>query len=247
MDSFSEKKVILITGAAQRIGATIARHLHAFGYNIAIHYRNSELPARKIAAELNNIRKDSAFLVAGDLSKAKTCVEVVQKTYAWSNRLDALINNASSFYPTPIGSVQESHWEDLINSNLTSTFFLIQAAVPFLRTTRGSIVNLSDARWSRPLPQFSVYAAAKAGIIAITRSLALELAPAVRINVVAPGAIGFPENNSIELPKEAYSHIPMKQKGCPQDIARATAFLLEETYITGHVLTIDGGMSIVSV
>ncbi|MBN9429730.1 MAG: pteridine reductase [Burkholderiales bacterium] len=243
------RPVVLVTGAARRIGAAIARHLHAQGLDVVVHYRHSQAEAAQLAAELQAQRADSALAVAGNLSDAAACADVVAQAADWHGRLDALVNNASSFYRTPLGQVDEAQWSELIDGNLKAAFFVSQAAAPWLRNARGSIVNLCDVHTERPLTQFSVYSAAKAGIVALTRALALELAPQVRVNAVSPGSLDWPEA-AVFTEEEQHAKqaaIPLQRLGRGEDIARAVAFLIQgNDYITGQVLGVDGGSSLVS-
>lgn len=241
--------VVLVTGAARRIGAGIARHLHALGCSVVLHYRHSADDARQLAASLNRSRADSALAIAADLSSAHACARVVDEAAHWKNRLDALVNNASSFYRTPLGSIDERQWSELVDGNLKAVLFATQAAAPWLRLRGGAIVNLCDVHTERPLPQFSVYTAAKAGIVALTRAHALELAPQVRVNAVAPGSLDWPEQPVFtdRERRAGEAAIPLGRLGTGHDVARAVEFLLfGNDYVTGHVLNVDGGASLVS-
>lgn len=241
--------VVLVTGAARRIGAEVARHLHALGSDVVVHYRRSAAEADGLVSELEAARAGSALAVAGDLSQAAECARVVETAARWKGRLDALVNNASTFYRTPIGSIDERQWTELVDGNLKAALFTSQAAVPWLRAHGGAIVNVCDVHTERPLPQFSVYSAAKAGMVALTRALALELAPGVRVNAVAPGSLDWPEHVVFsEAERRAkLGAIPLGRLGTGQDIARAVAFLISgNDYVTGHVLAVDGGASLVS-
>lgn len=242
-------RVVLITGAARRIGAQIARHLHARGFDVAIHYRSSAAPAEALAAELQATRAKSARAFEGDLSHADACARLVDAAAGWHGRLDALVNNASTFLRTPLGSIDETLWNEIVDGNLKATLFTSQAAVPWLRAHGGAIVNIADARAERPLAGFAVYAAAKAGVVALTRALALELAPRVRVNAVAPGSLDWPEHDVFtDAERRAIeAAIPLCRIGTGDDVARAVAFLLDgNDYVTGHVLHVDGGSSLVS-
>ena len=241
--------VVLVTGAARRIGAGIARHLHARGSPVVVHYRHSDDDAGRLVASLNALRPDSALAIAADLSDAQECARLVESAARWKGRLGALVNNASSFHRTPIGSIDEQQWSELIDGNLKAALFTSQAAVPWLRESGGAIVNLCDVHTERPLPQFSVYTAAKAGIVALTRALALELAPRVRVNAVAPGSLDWPETAvfSEDERRAGEAAIPLGRLGSADDVARAVEFLLfGNDYVTGHVLNVDGGSSLVS-
>lgn len=244
-----EKHVVLVTGAARRIGAQVARHLHAGGADVVVHYRHSSGEARDLVMQLDALRADSARAVEADLARIDECERLVEAAASWRGRLDGLVNNASTFHRSAIGTIDQSQWHDLIDGNLKAALFTTQAAVPWLRRSRGAIVNVCDVRGERPLPGFSVYAAAKAGVVAITRSLALELAPQVRVNAVAPGSLDWPEDDVFteDERRSIEAAIPMQRLGNGEDVARAVAFLLRgNDYITGHVLNVDGGASLVS-
>jgi len=239
-------KVALITGAARRVGAEIARHLHAQGMNLVLHYRQSKADAQALQQELLERRPDSVILVQADLlNTAKLDSTIKTGVKAWG-RLDALINNASSFYPTPLGTFTEEHWDDLLGSNLKAPLFLSQAAAPALRKNQGCIVNITDIHADRPLKNHSIYSAAKAGLAMLTKSLARDLGPAIRVNAVAPGAILWPEHELDDLTKRRIiSSTALKRRGGPQDIARAVTFLIRDAdYVTGQTITIDGGRSL---
>ena len=239
-------KVALVTGAARRVGAAIAALLHANGANVAIHYRGSADAANELSAKLNSIRPDSATTVQADLALTSSLPALVETVSKWRNRLDILINNASSFYPTPPGEITEAHWDDLIGSNLKAPLFLSQAALPHLRAQRGVIINIVDIHSQRPLKNHSVYASAKAGLAMLTRSLAKDLAPEVRVNGVSPGAILWPENGMSESVKETIlKQIPLQRAGDPQDIAGCVLYLVQDaSYVTGQIIAVDGGRSI---
>lgn len=239
-------KVVLITGAARRIGATTARTLHAAGASIVLHYRNSAAGAEALQQELNAVRADSVSLVQGDLLDIATLPDIVAHAHAQWGRLDALINNASTFYPTPIGTVTEAQWHDLMGPNLMAPFFLSQAAAPHLRAARGAIINIVDIHAERPLREHPVYSISKAGLVMMTKALACELGPEVRVNAIAPGAILWPENDMDDATKERIiERTFLKRQGCPQDIARAALFLIRDAdYTTGQILKVDGGRSL---
>lgn len=241
-----DNKVVLITGAAHRIGATTARMLHATGARIVLHYRGSRAAAEALQEELHQQRADSVALVQGDLHHTASLAGIVEQAALFWGRLDVLINNASSFYPTPIGSVTEQHWDDLMGSNLKAPFFLAQAAAPLLRSHRGCIVNIVDIHADRPLKAHPVYSMAKAGLVMMTKSLACELGPEVRVNGIAPGAILWPENDMDEATKtRIVERTFLKRQGCPEDIARAALFLIRDgLYTSGQILTVDGGRSL---
>lgn len=241
-------RVALITGAAHRIGATTARLLHGEGMNIVVHYRGSTAAAEALAAELNGLRPDSVVTLSADLHDTAGLDALVARAAAAWGRLDVLVNNASSFYPTPMGEVTEAQWDDLMGSNLKAPFFLSQAAAPRLRAAGGCIVNIVDIHADRPLKGYPVYSMAKAGLVMLTKTLARELGPEIRVNAVAPGAILWPENEA-ELDSAAQREIigrtALKRQGDPIDIARAVRFLVRDAvYTSGHVLTVDGGRSL---
>lgn len=239
-------RVVLITGAAQRIGARIAHTLHQAGANLVLHYRNSKAAAEVVAQQLNGQRAQSVVLVQGDLHDTRRIPQVVDAAAAAWGRLDVLINNAATFYPSPLGSVTEEQWQDLLGSNLRAPFFMAQAAAPFLRSTQGCIVNIADIHAERPLKNFPVYSISKAGVVMLTKALAGELGPEVRVNAVAPGAILWPEHGLDEAAKQRImSRTFLKRQGDPDDIAQAVLFLIRDAaYMTGQVLTVDGGRSL---
>lgn len=239
-------KTALITGAAHRIGATIARTLHGSGANIALHYRNSRAGAEALQTELEAQRANSVVLIQGDLHETARLTEIAEQAAAAWEGLHILVNNASSFYATPVGEVTEPQWDDLMGSNLKAPFFLAQAAAPHLIKQRGCIINIVDIHADRPLKAYPVYSMAKAGLVMMTRALASELGPEVRVNAVAPGAILWPEHEMDEETKERIiSRTFLKRSGEPADIARAVRFLIEEaTYMSGQILTVDGGRSL---
>ncbi len=247
MGSVLTGKVVLVTGAARRVGAAIARRLHREGASLMLHYHASEQDAHALQAQLNGIRDHSVALVQADLLDASGLPEIVRNTLARFERIDALVNNASTFYATPLGEITPEHWDDLMGSNLKAPLFLSQAAAPHLRKTGGVIVNIADIHAERPLKNYVVYSVAKAGLIGLTRSLARELGPEVRVNAVAPGPILWPEDGSFDAVsrQRVISHTLLKRVGEPDDIARAVYYLIAEApYVTGHVLTVDGGRSV---
>jgi pteridine reductase len=240
-------KVILITGAARRVGAALARRLHAQGAQVMLHYRRSEREAQLLQAELNAARAQSASLLQADLLDAAGIPEIVRNTVSRFGRLDALVNNASSFHATPLGSIKLEDWDSLIGTNLKAPLFLAQAAAQHLRRTGGCIVNVTDIHAERPLKNYPVYSVAKAALAGLTRALARELAPEVRVNGVAPGPVLWPEDGSFdELARQrVISHTLLRRVGEPQDIARAVQFLIAEApYVTGQIIAVDGGRSI---
>lgn len=241
-----DNHVALITGAARRIGAAIARTLHAQGADVAIHYRGSEAAANAVAEDLNAMRADSAATFAADLNDLASLNHLLDDVRAWRSRLDILVNNASRFYPTPVGDITEDQWDDLIGANLKAPLFLSQAALPALREARGVIINIVDVHSQRPLRNHPVYGPAKAGLAMLTRSLAKDLAPEVRVNGVSPGAILWPENGMSSATKDAIlDQVPLGRPGTPEDIANAVLFLAKDAdYVTGQIIAIDGGRSI---
>lgn len=245
MSDTSSNPVVLITGGARRIGACIARHLHQLGYNIALHHRNSVQEATALAADLNQLRANSVITIYGDLNQLNQIQQLVDAAAAHWGRLDGVINNASSFYPTPLGSVTQEQWDDLLNSNLKAPFFIAQAAAKALQRSHGCIINIADIYADRPLKDHPVYCAAKAGNVMLTKSLARELAPKVRVNGIAPGAILWPEQNDEQQQSKQQNildRIPLARQGDPEDIAKAVEFLLAQApYITGQIITVDGG------
>ena len=243
-DSGMHGKSVLITGGAKRVGAAICRRLHAAGANLMLHYRSSAGEARLLQAELNRVRQDSVALIQADLLDLAKLPAIVEQTLATFGHLDALVNNASSFFSTPVGQISPSDWDDLIGTNLRAPLFLAQAAAVALRKTQGSIVNITDIHAERPLKNFVVYSIAKAGLVGLTRSLARELAPEVRVNAVAPGPILWPDDESFdELSRQRIiSHTPLRREGTPEDIAGAVHYLIADAgYVTGETINVDGG------
>ena len=245
----SEARVALVTGAAQRIGAAIARELHAAGCNVLLHCRSSRAEADALAAELNAMRRDSAAVLQADLSQLPQVEQLAAAAIAHWGHIDLLVNNASGFFPTPVGTVNEPEWDSLFASNLKGPFFLSQALVPALRERRGAIVNIVDVYAELPLAQHAVYTMAKAGVAMMTRALAQELGPDVRVNGVAPGAILWPAEENPELggakAEALLAQTALKRIGDPADIARAVRYLgLEAGYVTGQILAVDGGRTL---
>jgi len=236
----------LITGAAKRLGAGIARALHAEGANIVIHYRGSATQARELADALNSARAGSASMIQSDLLDTARTPDLIAHAVATFGGLDILVNNASTFYPTPIGSITLAHWDDLFGTNLKAPLFLAQAAAPHLRQRQGLIINMVDIHAQRPLPEHPVYCAAKAGLVMLTRSLARELGPEVRVNGIAPGPVLWPEAGTDDaLKTEIIGKTALKRMGSPTDIARAVLFFAKDApFVTGQILAIDGGRSI---
>src|SRR3989338_334949 len=241
-------KVVLITGGAKRVGASICRLLHAGGANLMVHYRSSATEARALQAELNLQRPNSVAIIQGDLLNLRVLSSLVQETISHFGRLDVLINNASSYYATEIGEIGEEQWDDLIGSNLKAALFLSQAAAPELRKQHGCIVNITDMHAERPKKGYIVYSVAKAGLVTLTRSLAQELAPEVRVNAVAPGPVLWPEDNpqfDEVYRQRVVSQTLLKRLGQPEDVARAGRFLIQDApFTTGHIIAVDGGRSL---
>ena len=239
-------KVALVTGGARRIGAQIVRRLHAEGISIALHYHNSVTQAQALRDELNAVRPASVQIFAADLSKVATTGQLVASVLDAFKRMDVLVNNASSFYATPLESMDEAAYEDLLATNLKAPLFLAQAAALELGKSRGCIVNIADIYAIKPLSGYAAYCAAKAGLIMLTRALAVELAPRIRVNAVAPGAILWPESASGPVEREAVlAQTPMGRTGEPADVAAAVLFLVRNApYVTGQVIKVDGGRAI---
>jgi pteridine reductase len=237
--------VALVTGAARRLGAAIARELHASGMQVVVHYRTSEAEAQQLAASLNAIRPHSAYPLQSDLQTVDKIEAMVMKVQARWGRLDALVNNASSYFRTPVSLIDEPIFDELVLSNFKAPLFLAQACVPHFGA-RGAIVNLVDALAQHARPGFGPYTAAKAALWSLTETLAVELAPRVRVNAVAPGYILWAESDRLEAAQQArmVEQIPLARMGTPEDVARAVRFLLSPAaaYLTGVVLPVDGGV-----
>ena len=241
-----ETSTVLITGGARRIGNQIAKTLHSSGHNIMVHYRSSSGEADELVRELNELRSDSAGSVQGDLLDIDTIPLVINKTVDTFGSLDVLINNASTFYPTPIELINEEFWNDLIGSNLKAPMFLVKSAKPHLTKSKGCIINIVDVYARKPLSDHPIYCSAKAGLEMLTKSLARDLAPEVRVNGVSPGAILWPENETVENQQIVLEKVPLQRMGDPTDIAKTVKFLIEDgTYITGQIIAVDGGRSVV--
>ena len=241
--------VALITGAARRIGACLARRLHACGYRVVIHYHHSNTEAELLAAELNQIQPASACCLQADLRQPAQCRTLAEQAQNYWKRLDLLVNNASSFYPTPLAEADQAQWDDLIGSNLAAPLWLSQALAPELAKQQGAIVNIVDVHAQRALQGFALYSVAKAGLGMLTQSLAKELAPSVRVNGVAPGPILPPEGAAKRDPKaeqQALERTLLGRYGSPDDIADTVIFLAQQGFITGQVIAVDGGKSIYS-
>lgn len=238
-----DRPVILVTGAARRIGAVIARRLHAAGYDIALHHRDSVDEAEALAAQLDAARKDSVLSVRADLAYIRALPALVERVVERYGRLDGLVNNASGFHATPVGAIGEADWDALFASNAKAPLFLAQAAAPHLKRAGGAIVNIIDIYAERPLARHTVYVMAKAALAAMTLSLARELAPDVRVNGVAPGAILWPEEGKAYADRDKLIHgTALQRMGTPEDIAGAVLYLLRDArYVTGEILRVDGG------
>jgi pteridine reductase len=241
-----DRPVALITGAGRRVGAVTARALHAAGYDLALHYRRSGDDARALADELERRRGGSTLLLQAELADLPALPALLEQLLAHYGRLDALVNNASAFFPTPLGTATPAQWNALFASNAQAPFFLSQAAIPALREARGGIVNLVDIYAERPLAQHTVYCMAKAALAAMTRSLALELAPDIRVNGVAPGAVLWPSDGKPYADQQAMlARTPLQRAGTPEDVAGAVLWLLRDApYVTGQVIHVDGGRTL---
>jgi pteridine reductase len=239
-------KTVLITGAARRVGATLARKLHGAGANLVIHFRKSTEEAAQLARELEGVRPGSTAFAQADLLKIDRYPGLIEAAVGAFGQLDMLINNASTFYPTTLGEITEQHWDDLVGTNLRAPLFLSQAAAPSLRITHGLILNIADIHGLRPLKRFPVYSVAKAGLIMLTKSLAREMAPHVRVNAIAPGPVMWPEEGADkELQHKIVDRTLLKRAGSPEDVARAALFFATEApYLTGQILAVDGGRSV---
>lgn len=246
MTSTQARPVALVTGAAQRVGAVIARTLHQAGYDVALHFRRSGDAARELGFELERQRPDSTLLLQAELSDLATLPDLIAQVLAQFGRLDALVNNASAFYSTPLGEATPAQWAELFASNAQGPFFLAQAAIPALRKSRGGIVNLLDIYAERPLAQYTVYCMAKAALAAMTRSLALELGPDIRVNGVAPGAVMWPnEGKSYDDRQDLLKRTPLQRAGQPEDVAGAVLWLLRDApFVTGQTIRVDGGRTL---
>jgi pteridine reductase len=253
LNTNSELKVALVTGAAKRVGAAIARRLHREGFAIAIHYRASKTDAESLASELNAIRGESAAIFQADLLEMASLAALVQGVVQHFGRLDVLVNNASTFYGGTLEESDEASWNELIGSNLKAPLFLCKAAAPHLKRANGSIVNITDIHAERPMANYVIYNVAKAGLRGLTHALARDLAPAhdgapyVRVNAVAPGPIYWPDDDQIEAAEKAriLEHVPLKREGGVEQIAEAVKYLVcDASYVTGQTINVDGGRMI---
>lgn len=243
----NERPVVLVTGAARRIGATIARVLHAAGYDLALHCRSSRAELDALTAELDRTRPRSTLTLQAELAEVERLPALVDAAIERFGRLDGLVNNASSFRPTPLGTITPAQWDELFAANARAPLFLAQAAAPHLTARRGAIVNLIDIHAERPLARHSVYGMAKAALAMATRALALELAPAVRVNGIAPGAVLWPEAGKPEAERQALiARTPLQRLGTPEDVAATALWLLRDAaFVTGEIIRVDGGRSLV--
>jgi len=241
-----ERPVALITGGVKRVGAEIARTLHAAGYDLVLHFRSSVNEAVALAAELEHQRAGSTLAIQGELADLDGLPAMIEQALQHYGRLDALVNNASAFFPTPVGSATTAQWNELFASNAQAPFFLAQAATPALRETHGAIVNLVDVYAERPLANHPIYCMAKAALAAMTRSLALDLAPDIRVNGIAPGAVMWPSDGKPYDDQQAMlARTPLQRAGSPQDGAGAVLWLLRDApFVTGQIIRIDGGRSL---
>lgn len=239
-------KTVMITGGARRIGAELTRTLHGAGANVVLHYWRSGDEAAALAKQLNAARAHSVQLVQANLLETGRLPALLERALGAFGRLDVLINNASSFYPTPVGEITAEHWDDLLGTNLKAPLFLSQAAAPALHLTEGLILNLVDIHGLRPLRRYTTYCVAKAGLIMLTRSLARELGPHVRVNGIAPGPVMWPEDGTDKaLRKKILDRTLLKRSGSPADVARAALFFCADApFITGQILAVDGGRSV---
>lgn len=246
MTSRHDRPVALITGAGRRVGAAIARILHAAGYDLALHYRHATEEAHALACELEQQRPHSTLLLQAELAALPALPRLIDQLLAHYGRLDALVNNASAFYPTPLGTVTPAQWNELFASNAQAPFFLCQAAIPALREAHGGIVNLLDIYAERPLAGHTLYCMAKAALSAMTRSLALELGPQVRVNGIAPGAVLWPSDGKPHDDQQALlARTPLQRAGSPEDIAGSVLWLLRDaTFVTGQIIRVDGGRTL---
>jgi len=241
-------KWVLITGGAKRIGARIARTLHAQDMNLVIHFNTSSDDANELCSELNSIRNDSAIAIGANLTNQDEVESLINKVIERTGQLDVLINNASTFYPTPIEDITLDDWDNLVGTNLKAPLFLCKYAAPHIKKSKGSIINIVDIHASKPLKNHPIYGPAKSGLVMLTRSLAKDLAPEVRVNGIAPGMILWPENEPPEeIKQKVVNQIPLKRTGEPNDIAKTVLFLIADAdYITGQIIAVDGGRGISS-
>jgi len=243
----SSRRVALVTGAARRIGAVIARRLHAAGYDVALHARRSRAELAALIEELERTRASSTLALEADLGDAGVLPDLVNASVARFGRLDALVNNAAAFYPTPVGTATTAQWDELLGTNARAPFFLAQAAAPHLAATNGAIVNIVDIYAEQPLAGHAIYSMSKAALAAMTKALARDLAPDVRVNGVAPGAILWPDAGKNEAAQQALiERTPLKRTGSPDDIAGAVLWFLDASFVTGEIVRVDGGRHLAS-
>ena len=240
-------KFIFLTGGAKRIGKTTCKHFHDEGFNIIFHYNTSDKEANEIKESLNSIRKDSCFVIQADFNDKSSIERLAKGVAEITDELAVLINNASSFYPTPIEKASQNEWDDLMATNATTPLFLTQALLPFLKKAKGCVINISDTLAPSGIKNFSLYSGAKSALEGITKSLAKELAPDIRVNAISPGAILWPEDEDLteEQQKERLSKVPLGRIGSPEDISSVAVFLTDANYITGQVIKVDGGRSVI--
>ena len=239
-------KTIFITGAAKRIGKEIALTFKELGWNIIIHYNSSKKDADDLANQINKDNPNSAKTVQGNLDIKEDVQKILSEVSETFPSIDVLVNNASTFYPTPIDEISEDHWDKLIGSNLKGPLFLIQGLKKQLQASKGSIINITDTNLSKGVPNFSIYSAAKAGLEAITKGLARELAPDIKVNAIAPGAMLEPPDVTWteEQKNKVIENIPLNRMGSEKDLADAVSFLARSEYITGQIIKVDGGRSL---
>ncbi len=240
-------KFIFLTGGAKRIGKTTCKHFHDEGFNIIFHYNSSFTEANEIKESLNSIREDSCFILQADFNDKSSIAKLTKGVSEITEELAVLINNASSFYPTPIEQASLDEWNDLMSTNATTPLFLTQALLPFLKKGKGCVINISDTLAPSGIKNFSLYSGAKSALEGITKSLAKELAPDIRVNAISPGAILWPEDEDLseEQQKERLSKVPLGRIGSPEDISSVAVFLTSAKYITGQVIKVDGGRSVI--
>ena len=240
-----KNRTVLITGAAKNIGATIAKELHSSGMKIIIHYNHSQKEAAKLVDELNDLRENSAIKIQADLKKKECYSMLINAALDFTGKIDVLINNASAFYPTPLNDINEENWNELININLKAPLFISKLAAESLKENNGCIINITDIHASNPLINHAIYCISKAGLIILTKSLAKELAPNIRVNAISPGAITWPDGMDGETKENIINQTVLKKMGVAKDIAKTVIFLIEDaSYITGQILNVDGGKTL---
>ncbi len=242
-----KNKTVLITGAAKNIGATIAKELHSCGMNVIVHYNNSEEEARELVKKLNGDRHDSAISIKADLEKEDHYIPLVNTALNFKGNIDVLINNASAFYQTSLNNLNIKQWNELININLKAPLFISQLAAKSLGESKGCIINITDIHASNPLKDHTIYCISKAGLVTLTKSLAKELAPNIRVNGISPGAITWPNNMDNKTKENIINQTILKKKGNAEDIAKSIVFLINDAdYITGQILNVDGGKTLLT-